>query len=408
MTDMINRGDISFINQNYESAIAFYDRAMDDFENLSLLSRFRLTSHRLGACFQLIIRPAILGCTTTDAHEKEMSHSDSLRLTRVLGDARKSWDDFSSSQPELSELVDGEVEMYHSRMAQCYYVLNNTRDSMEEWNLAIKASASYDNIQSYLKCIDRCNSILKEASNSVDINDSHKNNRMNQWTSSSLVLGSPTPPKYQYYQTDSILTIAILEPNLSQECLHVSFEGEQKERIKVTLTKNGFNVTVLFGRLFDQIDAARTKIKFLEDKCLIKLKKLEPFQWHELFSVSKVEDRETKGASQDEMKNVSNAKSLKTKPYASNRDWDSIERCIKKDEENEKPEGEEALNNLFRDIYGKADDNTRRAMIKSFQTSGGTVLSTNWDEVSKKDYEKERQAPKGMEWKNWEGKRLDL
>jgi suppressor of G2 allele of SKP1 len=36
-------------------------------------------------------------------------------------------------------------------------------------------------------------------------------------------------------------------------------------------------------------------------------------------------------------------------------------------------------------------------MIKSFQTSGGTVLSTNWNEVEKKDYEnKDRpKAPEG-------------
>ena len=27
-------------------------------------------------------------------------------------------------------------------------------------------------------------------------------------------------------------------------------------------------------------------------------------------------------------------------------------------------------------------------------------------EVEKKNYEEERQAPKGMEWRNWEGKKL--
>jgi suppressor of G2 allele of SKP1 len=45
-------------------------------------------------------------------------------------------------------------------------------------------------------------------------------------------------------------------------------------------------------------------------------------------------------------------------------------------------------------------------MNKSFQTSGGTVLSTNWGEVGTTDYEKERQAPAGMQWKTWEGDKL--
>lgn len=44
---------------------------------------------------------------------------------------------------------------------------------------------------------------------------------------------------------------------------------------------------------------------------------------------------------------------------------------------------------------------TRRAMNKSMQTSGGTCLSTNWGEVKDKDYEKEQVAPKGMEWKKY-------
>jgi len=82
------------------------------------------------------------------------------------------------------------------------------------------------------------------------------------------------------------------------------------------------------------------------------------------------------------------------------KNWDKIDKDIEKEMANEKPEGEAALNSLFKDIYSRSDEATRRAMIKSYQTSGGTVLSTNWDEVAKKDYEgRDRpDAPDGQKW----------
>jgi len=57
-----------------------------------------------------------------------------------------------------------------------------------------------------------------------------------------------------------------------------------------------------------------------------------------------------------------------------------------------------AVDGLFKKIYKDATPETRRAMMKSYQTSKGTVLSTNWDEVKDKDYEgKDKVVPKGFE-----------
>jgi suppressor of G2 allele of SKP1 len=48
-------------------------------------------------------------------------------------------------------------------------------------------------------------------------------------------------------------------------------------------------------------------------------------------------------------------------------DWDEVDQQIKEEEKEESPEGEDALNAMFKKIYADADEDTRRAMNKSFQ-----------------------------------------
>lgn len=86
------------------------------------------------------------------------------------------------------------------------------------------------------------------------------------------------------------------------------------------------------------------------------------------------------------------------------KDWNQLDLELDKEMKEEEKDANEGMMKMFRQIYERSDEKTRRAMIKSFQTSGGTVLSTDWNDVKDKDYEgKDRpEAPKGQEWKSYE------
>ena len=62
-------------------------------------------------------------------------------------------------------------------------------------------------------------------------------------------------------------------------------------------------------------------------------------------------------------------------------------------------EGSDPVQGFFQKIYKDADPDTRRAMIKSYQESNGTSLSTNWSEVGKGPVE--TSPPEGMVAKKW-------
>lgn len=61
----------------------------------------------------------------------------------------------------------------------------------------------------------------------------------------------------------------------------------------------------------------------------------------------------------------------------SKKNWDKIIEDFEKEEEEHK-----SVNDLFKEIYQGGNEEVRRAMNKSYQESGGTVLSTNWENVA--------------------------
>lgn len=91
------------------------------------------------------------------------------------------------------------------------------------------------------------------------------------------------------------------------------------------------------------------------------------------------------------------------------KDWDKITKDMriadaeeagkKSSADDDDYEGGDEANHFFQKLFKGATPEAQRAMMKSYQESNGTSLSTNWDEVSKGPVE--TLPPDGMEAKKW-------
>lgn len=195
--------------------------------------------------------------------------------------------------------------------------------------------------------------------------------------------------KIQFYQSDSIVTVTFMVKNI--ESCSLSFENSTSFTIKLDDLEESY-------KLFKPTVPEKVSYKIFKTKVELKIPKTEAVQWPNW-------NADVSQGSGDQIlyQSASIDPSLATESQSHKKKynkWDSFAKQVEKEEAEEKPEGDAALQKLFADIYEKADDDTKRAMNKSYQESGGTQLSTNWKDIGAK--KTEIKPPDSMVYKKYE------
>jgi suppressor of G2 allele of SKP1 len=167
--------------------------------------------------------------------------------------------------------------------------------------------------------------------------------------------------------------------------------------------------------LFALVDSAESKSRILSTKIEVTLKKATPGRKWSALEGSEPLKKSTNGTdnpakaavmSSLQQPTTTSAPSYPTSSKSGPKNWDKVAADLTKkkkqkdkdktddsddDDDDDKvesdSEGGDAVDSFFKKLYAGADPDTRRAMMKSYQESNGTALSTNWEDVGKRRVE---------------------
>ncbi|CDU17733.1 calcyclin-binding protein, putative [Plasmodium yoelii] len=176
--------------------------------------------------------------------------------------------------------------------------------------------------------------------------------------------------RYDWSQTNNLVFFTIYQKNVQKNDFLYYI---QSDHISLIIKISETEIYFIEKSIFSKIIPSKTIINITPMKIELSLEKnIKELKWDML-------EKKTNNDITEKDENILN-------PFAgkSVQEWAKFAQSIGEDEDNQ------SIDHFFRKIYEDGDDDLKRAMIKSFQTSNGTVLSTNWKDVQNKNYEKEK------------------
>lgn len=216
--------------------------------------------------------------------------------------------------------------------------------------------------------------------------------------SAALANAAPAPYqgkyRHQYYQMQNRVTVDVFAKGLAKEQVHVFFQPQHLTVVirEADSDKEDYSLDVdLYGEVLpDQCryEVLKTKIE------VVMVKKDDKLNWGSLEKSDKVAAPNYSNPTAPPV-----AGQYPSSYTKAPKDWSKVEHEVKEMEEKGELADGDPLNDFFKKIFSQGDEDQRRAMMKSFVESNGTVLSTNWQEVGAKKVE--CTPPDGMVVKKW-------
>ncbi|KAL8826273.1 MAG: hypothetical protein Q9191_003901 [Dirinaria sp. TL-2023a] len=224
--------------------------------------------------------------------------------------------------------------------------------------------------------------------------------------------------RHEWYETNDSVTVTLYAKGVPKDKATIEL---QKRSLALSFPLpggSGYDFTL--DPLYADIDEAASASEIKPMKVVFTLKKAIPGQkWHSLEAKEPAKIESPEGKIDENVKRAvlgdktgDSAPSYPTSSKSGPKNWDKVARDLSKKPDKDGEEGKddndasleddyegEPANNWFQQLYKNSSADVRRAMIKSYQESSGTALSTNWAEVSQGPVE--CSPPTGMVAKKW-------
>ncbi|KAL2825896.1 SGT1 and CS domain protein [Aspergillus cavernicola] len=237
----------------------------------------------------------------------------------------------------------------------------------------------------------------------------------------------PEKVRHEWYQSNDSVVVTLYVKGVPKDSVDAELKSDSVS-VQFPLP-SGSEYAFNLDPLYAPIDESSSKISAFATKIELVLRKQTPGQkWSSLESTSTDIKPTTPSSSAPAPPIPASGPSYPTSSRHGAKDWDKLastltakkpkkpkqseshshshshgndEKCT--DNHHQKPEGEkdhdsaesdnegsvdsdiggDPVDGFFKKLYAGADDDTRRAMVKSFVESNGTSLSTNWGDVGK-------------------------